>query len=100
MQAGKQIVLTPLFLHAPSPSSLDLREMAPDTFIPLPYKSILMPEPNSYDPHSSYSGVAVGNQKLVQADQLSGRVVAVSNAAFFKDPLFNDTQRALICYMR
>jgi hypothetical protein len=48
----------------------------------------------------SYSGVAVGNQKLVQADQLSGRVVAVSNAAVFKDPVFNDTQRALICYMR
>jgi hypothetical protein len=37
---------------------------------------------------------------LSQADQLSGRVVAVSNAAVFNDPVFNDTQRALICYMR
>ena len=45
-----------------------------------------MPEPNSYDPHSSYSGVVVGNRKLVQADQLSGRVIAVSNAAVFKIP--------------
>ena len=29
-----------------------------------------------------------------------GRVVAVPNAAVFKDPVFNDTQRVLICYMR
>lgn len=34
----------------------------------------------------------IGN--WVQADQLTGRVVAVSNAAVFKDPLFNYTQGA------
>lgn len=34
----------------------------------------------------------IGN--WIQADQLSGRVVAVSNAAVFKDPVFNYTQGA------
>lgn len=34
----------------------------------------------------------IGN--WVQADQLTGRVVAVSNAAVFKDPVFNYTQGA------
>ncbi len=34
----------------------------------------------------------IGN--WVQADQLSGRVVAVSNSAVFKDPVFNYTQGA------
>lgn len=35
-----------------------------------------------------------------QADQFSGRVVAVSNGDVFNVPVFNYTQRALLWYMR
>lgn len=34
----------------------------------------------------------IGN--WVQADQMSGLVVAVASSAVFKDPVFNDTQDA------